>query len=48
MPITRIEYKKHKFSNLYDNSIDWLFDNIEKLFFDYLLRFFNLDLSLYK
>jgi hypothetical protein len=48
VPITRIEYKKKNFKNLYDNSLNRLFQNIESLFFDYLLRFFNVDFSFYK
>lgn len=46
-PITRIELKKKKFNNLTDNSLNWVFNNIEALFFDYLLRYFDIDLSLY-
>lgn len=46
-PITRIELKKKKFTNLTDNSIKWVFQNIESLFFDYLLRFFVINLSFY-
>gem|GEM_PF-3609992 len=30
-----------------NNSIDFLLDNIEALFFDYLKRYFSIDLSLY-
>ncbi len=47
VPITRIEVKKKNFKSFRDNSIDWMFQNIEALFFDYLLRFLNIDLSLY-
>lgn len=47
LPITRIEVKKKKFQNLTNNSIDWLTKNIEPLFFDHLLRYFKIDLSLY-
>lgn len=46
-PITRIELKKKKFNNLRDNSIKWVFQNIEALFFDYLKRYFIVDLSFY-
>lgn len=46
-PITRIELKKKKFNNLTDDSLNWVFNNIEYLFFDYLLRYFEIDLSLY-
>ena len=46
-PITRIELKKKRFNNLIDNSISWVFHNIEALFFDYLLRFFQIDFSFY-
>lgn len=48
LPILRIEYRKTKFKNLTDNSISWVFQNIEALFFDYLLRYFDIDLSLYQ
>lgn len=47
LPIVRIELKKKKFKNLTDNSIKWVFQNIEALFFDYLKRYFDIDLSLY-
>lgn len=46
-PITRIELKKKKFNNLTDNSLKFVFQNIEALFFDYLLRYFEIDLSLF-
>lgn len=46
-PITRIELKKKKFYNIQDNSLDFLLSNIEALFFDYLLRYFSINLSLY-
>lgn len=46
-PIVRIELKKKKFKNLIDNSINWVFNNIEALFFDYLKRYFDIDLSMY-
>jgi hypothetical protein len=48
VPITRNELSKKKFDNLRNNSINWIFDNIESLFFDYLLWFFEIDLSLYR
>lgn len=47
LPIVRIELKKKKFKNLTDNSINWVFQNIEALFFDYLKRYFDIDLSMY-
>lgn len=47
LPIVRIELKKKKFKNLTDNSINWVFQNIESLFFDYLKRYFDIDLSMY-
>ena len=46
-PIVRIELKKKKFKNLTNSSINWVFNNIECLFFDYLLRYFFIDLSVY-
>ncbi len=46
-PITRVEVKKKKFQNLKNNSINWLFENMESLFFDHLLRYMTIDLSLY-
>lgn len=45
LPITRIELKKKKFDNLANNSLKFVFQNIEALFFDYLLRYFDVDLS---
>lgn len=49
LPITRIELKKkwESFTHMTNNSIDFLLDNIEALFFDYLKRYFSIDLSLY-
>lgn len=46
-PIIRIELKKKKFQNLRDNSINWVLDNIQALFFDYLLKYFEVDFSYY-
>lgn len=47
LPITRIEVKKKKFDDLTDSSLFWLQDNIQKLFFDHISRYLNIDLSLY-
>jgi len=46
-PIVRIELTKkwESFTNISDNSIDYIFDNIDSLYFDYLKRFFIVDFS---
>lgn len=48
LPITRIELKKKSasFTKMNNNSYEYLSENIEVLFFDYLLKFFDIDLSI--
>jgi len=45
-PITRIEVQKkwESFYHINDSSLSYFFNNIESLFFDYLIQFFVLDL----
>jgi len=47
LPITRFEIKKKNFIWLWDNSLNFYLDNIESLFFDYLLNYFEINLSYY-
>lgn len=50
LPILRIELKKkwEAFANIEDNSIEFILDHIQELFFDYLKRYFYIDFSLYE
>lgn len=45
VPICRIEVEKKSaaFSHIEDNSMEWIFENIEALYFDYLTRYFKID-----
>ncbi|MCT4617307.1 MAG: hypothetical protein N4A38_03805 [Candidatus Gracilibacteria bacterium] len=46
-PIFRIEVKRKSASmtDLKDNSLNYFFENLEALFFDYIKRYFDIDLS---
>lgn len=50
LPITRIELKKkwEAFANIQDNSIEYILNNIQAMFYDYLKKYFYIDLSLYE
>lgn len=50
LPITRIELKKkwEAFANIQDNSIEYILNNIQAMFYDYLKKYFFIDLSLYE